>query len=231
MQLLLLGVREEVSRWATVRTFVRSSGRKNADTTTDPPDGVNLRALDMRFLITWFILNLSTNTLSESRMEPYGCSWSCTCCCSCTFMPDMTGGEVEDADGVAPCDTLRASWNAFACDVMNEILIPASFAWDENIFTQSDMNGITGVSSLCKSSMPLSILSKHNKSLRISTAASHDVLTLSSISQFSRFSISVLSSKFPHTNLKPARCITAIQFNCEVRVGQLWWWEWQREKY
>ena len=208
----LLFVREEVSRWATVRISVRSSGRKNADTITDPPEGVNFSALDMRFLITWFILNLSTNTLSESRMEPYGCSWSGPCC-SCTFIPDMTGEEeeVEDADGRALCDTLRDSWNAFACEVINEMLIPASLAWEENIFTQSDMKGITGVSSLCKSSMPHSILSKHKRSFRISTAASHDVLTLSSISQFSQFSLSVLSSKFPHTNLRPVRQITAIQ--------------------
>ena len=44
---------------------LRSSGTKSAHTDTEPPLGVNLRALDIRFLNTWSILNLSMCTKSS----------------------------------------------------------------------------------------------------------------------------------------------------------------------
>ena len=129
---------------------------------SEPPLGVNFKAFDIKFLRTWSILNLSMNTVSlsisdEIEREGQGLGFSLI------TRPTVSSPSLLEKDMVTP----------------------PSLACAENILTQSDIKESTGTSCLCTTSIPLSILSKQRRSLRISSVVLHATFTSSRISLLS----------------------------------------------
>ena len=100
----------------------------------------------MRLRSTWSILNLSIITTSLSNIAL---------------------GNVQSNIGKL-CNSARELSEDLS--IVFTIATPSSFACDANILTQLAMKGATTMSCLCSSRIPLSSLSKHSRSLRISTA-------------------------------------------------------------
>lgn len=82
------------------------------------------------------------------------------------------------------------------------------------MFTQLAMNGITVTSCLCSSSMPLSNLSKHSRSLRISTAMRHADCTSSNVSQCSESASFELVCSSSQTSFRPVRACQCVWGVC-----------------